>query len=62
MTEQAYQQSKPWVAGWRDAAVAGCGAAAPAGTPMASRTTAGRSFLNDHGISWPMGTGDLPSG
>lgn len=53
MTGQAYRQVKPR---------GGSGIAAPSCTPMATRTTNGRSFLNDHGIGWPLGTGDLPSG
>ena len=53
MTGQAYLQSKPRY---------GSGIAAPVCTPMATRTTVAWSFLNDHGIRWPLGTGDLPSG
>ena len=53
MTGRAYQQSKRW---------SGRGIAAPQCTPMATRTTAAVAFLNDHGIGWPLGTGDLPSG
>ena len=52
MTGQAYEL-KPWD---------GPGIAAPSCTPMASRTTTTVSFLNDHGIGWPMGTGENPSG
>lgn len=52
MTGQAYRQSKPL----------GTGIAARPCTPMATRTTAAWSFLDDHGITWPLGTGDLPSG
>lgn len=53
MTGQAYRQVKPR---------GGCGIAAPSWTPMATRATTAPSFLNDHGIGWPLGTGDFPSG
>jgi hypothetical protein len=53
MTGQVYQQTKWWD---------GRGIAARECTPMATRTTATVSFINDHGLGWPLGTGELPSG
>ena len=54
MTGQTYQ-SKPW-------GTLGVVARAEASSAMAPCSTATRSFRNDHGIGWLLGTGGVSPG